>query len=236
VRRVLVHGHRGARAVLPENTLAAFEYAIGVGADAIEMDVAVTRDDVPVISHDPRLPYGERIRDLSISDVRRLVPDIPTLEEVLELRRCGAFLFNIELKSFPRRPRCSPHPERFAGLAAQAVLRAGVEGRTLIQSFDFRVLHALEAIAPEIPRAALFELLRGRNFATIARRAGVRTVSPWFRLVTAKRVAAANAAGVEVITWTANKPRQWRRLIAAGVRGIITDDPAGLIAYLESGE
>ena len=53
--RILVHGHRGARAVLPENTIPAFEYAIQVGADCLEMDVAVTKDNVLVISHDPHI-------------------------------------------------------------------------------------------------------------------------------------------------------------------------------------
>src|SRR3984885_2031324 len=54
-RRILVHGHRGARALRPENTLPAFEYAIAQGVDALEMDMAVTRDNVIVISHDPIL-------------------------------------------------------------------------------------------------------------------------------------------------------------------------------------
>src|SRR5215471_15991187 len=52
---IQVHGHRGARAMRPENTMPAFEYAIDLGVDAIEMDVAVTKDDVLVISHDPVL-------------------------------------------------------------------------------------------------------------------------------------------------------------------------------------
>jgi glycerophosphoryl diester phosphodiesterase len=93
----------------------------------------------------------------------------------------------------------------------------------------------LEEIAPELPRAALFERLRGSDFVAIARRARASIVSPWFRLVTAKRVAEAQAAGIEVITWTANRPRQWRRLIEAGVQAIITDDPARLIAYMDGG-
>ena len=53
--RILVHGHRGARALRPENTIPAFEYAIEQGADVLEMDVAVTRDNVLVISHDPEV-------------------------------------------------------------------------------------------------------------------------------------------------------------------------------------
>ena len=52
---ILVHGHRGARAVRPENTLPAFEYAIQAGVDVLELDVAVTKDNVLVVSHDPRM-------------------------------------------------------------------------------------------------------------------------------------------------------------------------------------
>ena len=75
-----MHGHRGARARRPENTLAAFEYAIGVGVDAIEMDLAVTKDDVLVVSHDPELnpeicsaPAGSPsvIRQLTLAQLQR---------------------------------------------------------------------------------------------------------------------------------------------------------------------
>src|SRR5437660_12125855 len=52
---ILVHGHRGARAMRPENTIPAFEYAIGAGVDVLELDMAVTKDDVLVVSHDPLL-------------------------------------------------------------------------------------------------------------------------------------------------------------------------------------
>jgi glycerophosphoryl diester phosphodiesterase len=53
--RIAVHGHRGARAVKPENSLPAFAYAIEQGVDVLEMDLAVTRDDVLVVSHDARM-------------------------------------------------------------------------------------------------------------------------------------------------------------------------------------
>src|SRR5271156_3106339 len=52
-KRILVHGHRGARARRPENTIPAFKYAIAQGVDVLELDVAVTKDNVAVISHDP---------------------------------------------------------------------------------------------------------------------------------------------------------------------------------------
>ncbi len=77
--RILVHGHRGARARFPENTLPAFEYAIQQGVDALEMDMAVTKDNVIVISHDPILETpvcsgprnGVVIHTLTLAEVRQ---------------------------------------------------------------------------------------------------------------------------------------------------------------------
>src|SRR5450755_4710334 len=112
--RILVHGHRGARALRPENTIPAFEYAIQAGADVLEMDVAVTKDNVLVISHDPHInpeicqgPHpGIAIRQLTLAELREYdcgalknphfpkqqpVPGtrIPTLDEVLGLSKQG---------------------------------------------------------------------------------------------------------------------------------------------------
>jgi len=212
----------------PENTLPGFEYAISIGADALEMDVAVTRDDVVVVSHDPKLnrsictsPDAPRaIRDLTLAELERWdcgavrnprfpkqtpIPGarVPTLDQVLDLSDRGHFLFNIEVKSFPDRPALAPPPERFAELVHQAIRRHKLQERAIVQSFDFRVLHAM------------------------------RQVAPYHALASARQVRAAHAAGLEVIAWTANRPRDWRRLIAAQVDAIITDDPAALLAYLK---
>jgi glycerophosphoryl diester phosphodiesterase len=61
---ILVHGHRGSRATRPENTIPAFEYAIQHGADVLELDLAVTKDNVLVVSHNPFITPdhpGERV-------------------------------------------------------------------------------------------------------------------------------------------------------------------------------
>ena len=57
-------------------------------------------------------------------------------------------------------------------------------------------------------------------------------MAPYHVLASARQVRAAHAAGLEVIAWTANRPRDWRRLIAAEVDGITTDDPEALLEYL----
>ena len=259
--RIAVHGHRGARAVLPENTLAGFLYAIEAGADYIELDIAATRDDVLVVSHDPVLsrrrctaPAGSRrrevIRELALEELRRWdcgsrahprfprqtpVPGarLPALEEVFELAARGAFQLDLEPKITPARPRLAPPPERFAALLVDAVRRHKLESRVVVQCFDFRMLHAIRALAPEIRLAALYQF-GARGFVSLARKAGVSIVGPYHRLVHPRRVAAAHAAGIRVVPWTANRPRDWERLIRAGVDGIITDDPAGLIAWLKA--
>jgi glycerophosphoryl diester phosphodiesterase len=73
-----------------------------------------------------------------------------------------------------------------------------------------------------------------RDFVSIAKEADAKIVSPAYRLVTPEKVSAAHAAGIEVVPWTANRPADWDKLIAAQVDAIISDDPEQLIAYLKS--
>lgn len=241
----------------PEKTLAAFEYAAEAGADAIEMDVAVTQDDVPVISHDPVLasplcrgPEEQAIiRQLTLEQVRQwdcgswrnpLFPKqtpapgarMPTLKEVFNRFEEGTLEFNLEIKSFPAQPQLTPSPEEFSRLVLEEIREHRLEWRVIVQSFDFRILVAMKKLAPEIRLSALWE--NGpRDFVSIAREAGgTPMISPRHDLVTRDHVAAAHEAGIQVMAWTANTPEEWRRLAVAGVDGIITDDPAGLIAWL----
>src|SRR5580704_5957308 len=127
--RILVHGHRGARARRPENTLPAFRYAIEQGVDVLELDVAVTKDNVAVVSHDPLInaticsgpKTGIAIHTLTLAELRQYdcggkqnpnfatqvpVPGtrVPTLDEVFDLGRGNAVEFNVETKIFADHP------------------------------------------------------------------------------------------------------------------------------------
>jgi glycerophosphoryl diester phosphodiesterase len=254
---ILVHGHRGARAMRPENTMPAFEYAIGAGVDVLELDMAVTRDDVLVVSHDPSLNPAicsgpgapAPIRTLTLAELRQWdcggrrnaafprqtpVPGtpIPTLDEVFALSSRGSFQFNIETKIFADHPEYTPSPERFARLVLECVRRHHLESRVILQSFDFRTLHAMKALDPAIRRSALYE--KGADsFVDVARRAGASIVSPEHVLVTPVKVKAAHAAGLQVVAWTPNTRVEWDALVAAQVDAIISDDPAALLAYLK---
>jgi len=257
--RILVHGHRGARAMRPENTIPAYEYAIKAGVDALEMDMAVTKDNVIVMSHDPILHgpvcTGPResavIHELTLAEVRewdcgavqnphfpkqQAIPGtrMPTLDDVLSLSTQGHFEYNIETKSFPDKPEYTPSPEEFVRLFLEQVRKHHLEKRVMLQSFDFRTLIAARKLAPEIRRVALTESDE-RDFAAIAKEAGeAQIVSPNYNLVTKEKVQAAHKAGLQVVPWTVNTPADWDKLIDAGVDAIISDDPAALIAYLKA--
>jgi glycerophosphoryl diester phosphodiesterase len=256
--RIQVHGHRGARAVLPENTLPAFEHAISVGADVLELDLAVTKDNVLVASHDPVLnpkicqgPLSTRvIREMTLAELKRwdcgslqnpdypkqkTVPGtrVPTLDEVFALANKGDFQFNVETKIFADKPQHTPPPLEFSKLVLDAIRKHGLESRVIVQSFDFRTLKEMKRLAPEIRLSALYGM-GIHSFAAIAAEAEAHIISPNYVLVTPGKVAAAQKAGYEVVPWTANTPRDWDALIQAKADAIITDNPAELIAYLKA--
>ncbi len=241
----------------PENTIAAFEEGIRAGADYIELDVLATRDNVLVVTHDPVInlkickgPGGSRpIREMTLEEVRQFdcgslphpdfprqkaVPGarIPTLDEVLALAKSSNIKFNIEIKSTLQWKNYTPPPEEFSRMVIAAVRKHKLEDRVLLQSFDFRVVKAARAAAPDLTVAALYTG-GDRSLVDIARETGVGMVNPNFRLVTPAKIAEAHRAGIQVMAWTPDTPADWDRLIEAGVDGIITNDPAGLIAHLK---
>jgi glycerophosphoryl diester phosphodiesterase len=223
----------------------------------LELDMAVTKDGVLVVSHDPILeppvcsgPEPKAvIHQLTLEQVRewdcgkvqnpgfprqQTVPGtrMPTLDEVFGLAPKGKFKFNIETKIFAEHPELAPAPDEFVRLVLAQIRKHHLESRVILQSFDFRTLHEMKKQAPEIHLAALYAG-PAKSFVEIVKEAGADTISPEYRLVTPEQVAAAHAAGFSVVPWTANAPADWDRLLAAKVDAIITDDPAGLIAHLK---
>jgi len=243
---------------MPENTLPAFTYAIHQGVDALEMDIAVTKDNVIVVSHDPILHWpvctgpqeNAVIHELTLAEVRQwdcgAVQNprfhtqkvirgtrMPTLDEVFQLAGRGNFDYDIETKSFPDQPQYTPPPEEFVRLVLAKIRQYKLEKRIILLSFDFRTLVAMRKLAPEIRLSALTET-DTREFAEITKDAAhAEIISPEVRLVTPAKVAAAHAAGIQVVPWTANTPQEWDMLIQAHVDAIISDDPAELIVHLK---
>ena len=273
---ILVHGHRGSRATRPENTIPAFEYAIQHGADVLELDLAVTKDNVLVVSHfpfitadypgervcaGPPLPPHTAIHTLTLAQLEQYdcgsttltafpkqvaVPGthIPTFEQVLDLAPQGSFDFNVETKIFPNHPELSPGPEQFVQMIDEAVKRHHLQARVILQSFDFRTLRAMKVLDPSIRRSALFgdakyDSMMGitdpdKDFVSIGRKSEATILSPSFDLVTPQNVAAAHAAGLQVMPYTVDKPEDWQKMADDRVDAIITDDPEALVLWLRA--
>ena len=108
---------------------------------------------------------------------------MPTLDEVFALAPKGKFLFNIETKISAQRPELAPPPEEFVRLVLAAIRKHHLESRVVLQSFDFRTLHEMKKLAPEIRLSALYSgapKASSRLAAKPARRS-CRPSSTWSR-------------------------------------------------------
>jgi glycerophosphoryl diester phosphodiesterase len=292
-----LQGHRGARGLAPENTLAGFGRALEVGVSTLELDCGVTKDGVVVVSHDRLLSPdhtrdatgkflevpGPAIVDLSYEELRqydvgRIKPGseyaaafpeqqpvdgerIPRLADVFALvERSGnrTVRFNIETKIDPAHPLQSVSALAFARALATAIRDAGMASRTTVQSFDWRTLRLLGALAPEIGLVALTDqqpeedtVEAGKPGASawlgeldvddhagsvpkLVQALGAKTWSPHARDLTPALVIEAHSLGLAVVPWTVNDPKDMERAIAAGVDGLITDYPDRLRTVLQS--
>ena len=218
--------HRGASGEAPENTLEAFELAIEQRADMIETDLHLTRDGRIVLAHDSQLASVE-IGTLSLEQLQRRAPSVPTLEQALEL--CGARIpFNLELKS--------PRGRRYQGLerrVLEAVRGFDLLGRTLFSCFDDRVLKVLRELEPDARIALLIAPGTAADVEERARRLGAEAVNPGLVLATPGRIAELQAAGLDVPVYTVDLEADTRRLLEAGVDGLFTNYPGRLREQLE---
>lgn len=248
-------GHRGAAALAPENTLGAFRLAVELGVDLVEFDVIALRRGPLVVAHSDRLEevtHGAvhgRARHLTLAGLRQLAPELPTLDEALsffagEAREVG---LHVDLKL----------TERLDELAG-ALGRHGVATRAVVSSFDASSLRAVARAEPRVRIGFTYPEDRfgvsRRPWLQPAVAVGLRTIRAsvprrlgrWLRasgasalmlqhaLVTSEAVHRAHALGAPVVAWTVDAAPDLDRVLAAGVDGIVTNDPATLLATLAS--
>jgi glycerophosphoryl diester phosphodiesterase len=227
----LVIAHRGASFEAPENTIVAFELASAYGADAIHLDVQLSRDGRPVVIHDGALERTTdgtgAVGDRTVRELKRLDAGawrgprfrgqrIQTLEEVLERFR-DRLQFWIEL------PAGLDHSLDVEDRVVSLLEIYEVRERAVIQSFDHGALARISAMERDIRLGGLIErppIEPGR-----AAEAGWHAVCPAAGLVSAEATAALERAGLACYVWTVNEPAQMDRLVEIRVSGIITGRP-----------
>lgn len=249
----LIIGHRGASSYAPENSLAAFQMAIDVGADGVEFDVQLAKDGVPVVLHDATLERTglrpDRVADLTSGQLSKIDigswfnkkfpkkanPDfanetVPTLTQVLELLKDKKGLIYIELK-------CGDTDyEPLAKAVCDVIRGSHLLPQIIVKSFKLAAIPIVRFCLPEVQTAALFEptimdfLRRRKHILTIAHEFGAHQISIHYSLVTRKLVELATASSMPVTIWTADDMKWKKRCTKLGIKALITNDPAKLIA------
>lgn len=250
----LIVAHRGASAIAPENTLTAFRQAIDAGAEGIEFDVRLAKDGIPVVIHDAKLKRTARTKgkvseftsaELAGMDVASWFhlhtsangrpahaefQGIPTLASVLDRFKDYRGRIYVELK-------CKENDvEPLVRAASRTLLDSPLAPQVTVKSFRLSAIPLLRTFAPEIRTAALFApkimtvLRKEKYLVKLAAEFGVDEISLHYSLATRKLVRKAEKHGLPVAIWTADSPHWVKRAVSLGIKAIITNDPARLLA------
>jgi len=246
--RPLIIGHRGASAVAPENTMAAFREALAVGADGIEFDVRLTRDGVPVVIHDSTLRrtggLPHRVADLTWAEIKKIDVGswfsssfanemIPSLAELFTLFQSNNSTLYLEMK-------CDLASEQraLAEACTRTIDEHGLQERVIVECFQLQALKIMKEINPEIKTVALFEpsftnpsVLSDQRIINQAKDVGASALALHHRLARGSLVQKAKDAGLHVAVWTVDDPAWIVRAQITGIDALITNNPAAMLAH-----
>ncbi|MGE3508639.1 MAG: glycerophosphodiester phosphodiesterase [Vicinamibacterales bacterium] len=245
--RPLLFAHRGGSGIAPENTLAAFDRAVRLGVDGLELDVRFSRDRLVVVHHDASLARTTDrtvpVATLSADELARVDagwhfqpsgPDapapfrgqgcgVPTFKEVLRRYRDARIIVELKLNE----------PALARGVLAD-VRDAAAEDRVCLASFGCRVLREARRLAPHVATSAAREEVRWALYRSWLRWPVSRVAYSGYqvpetsgvsRIVSPRFVRHAHDAGLGVQVWTVDDPETARRLLAWGVDALISDRP-----------
>jgi len=252
----LVIAHQGGEEIWPSNTMLAYENAVALGVDVLEMDVHSTADGVLVLIHDAtvdRTTDGEgRVNKMTLAEIKQLDAGdywtdddgatypfrgqgvtIPTLEEVFTA--FPNMRMNIEIKQI----------EPFIGAPFCEMIRTfEMEDKVLVASFHKEAMKDFRKACPEVATSTYEEevialyvwktlLLEGVH-SPKATAVQVPEYRSNIHILTPRFVQAAHNRNLDVHVWTVNDPADMQRFIDMGIDGIITDRPDLLLELLEN--
>lgn len=235
--------HRGGGALAPENTLAAMRCGLAYGFHAVEFDVMLSKDEVPVLMHDPqrgRTVAGTgRIADFTARElaamdagawkgVQFVGEPVPTFAQVTEFCGRHGIWMNVEIKPAPGAEVRTGQvvgalaQQWFAPDLAARTARGEIRNLPLFSSFSFEALMAAKEAAPEIPRGYLVDRVpadwhaRLTELGAVALHTNYRNLSPG-------QARAIKDAGFGLFCYTVNDPARAREILSWGVDAFCTD-------------
>ena len=248
----LIVAHRGASALAPENTLAAFRRAIDDGAEGIEFDVRLSKDGQAVVFHDADLKriggHDEKIIDFTFEQLQeidvgvwfnRIFPrlaserfsneKIPILKDVLDLLKDFRGLIYIELKCRER------EVEPLVKAVCREIGASHLLPNIIVKSFRLQAIPEVRRLCPGVTTAALFApkimtmLRKEKYLLKIAQEFRADQMSLHYTLVSRKFMRKAEKKNLPVTIWTVDNPRIVRRAIDLGIKAVITNNPGVLL-------
>lgn len=229
----IIFAHRGASAYAPENTLPAFQKAIDMKADGIELDIQLTKDGKIVVIHDERIDRTSTgkgwVKDYTFDELREfqfntLHPEyenvtIPTIQEVFELIKPSNLSVNIELKTgiFQYKD--------LEEMIVQVVKEYELEDRVIYSSFHHPSMMTIKQLNPNY----YIGLLTRDGFLDIpsyAKAIGANAINPaLYQLQYPDFVTDCKKYGIDLNVWTVDEPEYIKQCIALEVHSIISNKP-----------
>ena len=227
-----IFAHRGAESSRPENTKDAFLHALNSGAKAIELDVQLTKDDIPVVIHDYRLErynkdYLEPVNHYTYEELKKIdvgsffstefsEARVPTLTSILEIVPQDVLL-NIEIKNTP---------ERHLGIEQQVadlISEFRTIDNTIVSSFDHIALKKIAEINPDLKLGVLihYPLI---NAGQYVKSTGLNVVSihPNKNIVDEAFIQECRQYNYKIYPYTIKNEADYDKMTRLGVDGFFT--------------
>ena len=234
-KTVKIWAHRGAIGYAPENTLEAFEWAVRLGADGVELDVHESKDHQIVVIHDERLDRTSSgkgwVKDYTLEELKQFDYSrgtefgkerqytIPTMREVFELLEPTDLTINIELKT-----NLFPYPGIEHKLLEMAK-EYGMSDRVCYSSFNHLSVEKIHLLDPNAGVGFLYADARTRMPA-FAGKMGMNALHPaFFNLFSPRFMEDCRSNGIEVNIWTIDTREEMLACLDAGVHAMITNYP-----------
>lgn len=230
-----VQAHRGASAIAPENTIAAFRAAAEQGARWVELDVALLADGTLVVIHDDsvdRTTSGTgNLGTLTRADLDRLDAGswfhaqfagerLPTLEETVAVLGEIGLGANVEIKQHKHHKSL----DQLVRAVQKAISQRPPEMQIMISSFDPEALAAMHVMEPDLEMAMLWSELPPDWEARLAA-IPATTIHLNYKALSVGFLERAKARGIKVRAWTSNDSVELMSFWRAGLTGVITDNP-----------
>lgn len=229
----IIFAHRGASKLAPENTMPAFELAYEMGADGIETDVQLTKDNIPVLIHDENVRRTTNgtgfVQDYTLKEIQKLDAgswfsahysntSIISLEQFLTWAKDKKLKINIELKNNVI------NYKDLEEIVYKQLTKFNMINRTVISSFNSDSIKKLHKLDQNLTTAFLTSQ-KMKDLPTYAKRLGAAGLHIRYRILSNSLVKKANKQGLYVATYTVNRPTQIMRCFKQGCHALFTDVP-----------